>query len=314
MRGIGRRGAVDPGLTPPTAGGPAAFPGDLAAAADATAAGVRAAGLSAAASDGASPFVAALPTSGVAVFSAAAGPAAVAAWAPAAAATAGFATAGLAAPGWVAVAGFAAAAAAAGVWAAGCACCTGTRPPTARSAARSGARPAHSRRRFTSRAWEKYRAESTASPGMAAMPAYAPTCSINRTASTDPTLLGVAERNRGVRHPAPLRQHRHHCRKALGVARVHELLDLGERLLDPLRVERRALRNEDPVLAGRARPLVAVEQLLVQLLAWPAADDLDRHVAVGLATRELDHLACEVDDPDRFAHFEHVDLAAPAEL
>jgi hypothetical protein len=38
------------------------------------------------------------------------------------------------------------------------------------SRARSGARPAHSRRRFSSRACEKYSSESTARPKKAAMP------------------------------------------------------------------------------------------------------------------------------------------------
>ena len=42
------------------------------------------------------------------------------------------------------------------------------------SGARSGARPAHSRSRLTSRACEKYRAESTARPRTAARPAYEP--------------------------------------------------------------------------------------------------------------------------------------------
>jgi hypothetical protein len=39
---------------------------------------------------------------------------------------------------------------------------------------RSGARPAHSRSRFRSRAWEKYSAASTARPTTAANPAYDP--------------------------------------------------------------------------------------------------------------------------------------------
>src|SRR5438046_2957013 len=44
--------------------------------------------------------------------------------------------------------------AACAAWAA-CAACVAGRPPTWCSTARSGARPAHSRRRLTSRAWEK---------------------------------------------------------------------------------------------------------------------------------------------------------------
>ena len=46
------------------------------------------------------------------------------------------------------------------------------------SAARSGARPAHSRSRFTSRACAKYSSDRTASPTIAARPAYAPYFSI----------------------------------------------------------------------------------------------------------------------------------------
>jgi hypothetical protein len=44
------------------------------------------------------------------------------------------------------------------------------------SAARSGARPAHSRRRLSSRAWEKTSSESTAMPSSAANAAIAPIC------------------------------------------------------------------------------------------------------------------------------------------
>jgi hypothetical protein len=43
-----------------------------------------------------------------------------------------------------------------------------------RSAARSGARPAHSRRRLSSRAWEKQSSDSTAIPASAANAAMAP--------------------------------------------------------------------------------------------------------------------------------------------
>ncbi len=44
------------------------------------------------------------------------------------------------------------------------------------SAARSGARPAHSRRRFSSLAWEKNSSDSSATPAIAANAAIAPTC------------------------------------------------------------------------------------------------------------------------------------------
>ena len=58
--------------------------------------------------------------------------------------------------------------------AARCCCCAVALAAAIRassSAARSGARPAHSRRRLTSRACEKYRALSTARPMTAANPA-----------------------------------------------------------------------------------------------------------------------------------------------
>src|SRR3990170_4986840 len=40
------------------------------------------------------------------------------------------------------------------------------------------------------------------------------------------------------------------------------------------------------------------------------ADELDRHLPAGLLAREPDHLLGEVDDPDRLAHVEHVDVTA----
>ena len=54
--------------------------------------------------------------------------------------------------------------------------------------------------------------------------------------------------------------------------------------------------------------LVAVEQLLVQLLARARSDDLDLDVAVGVEARELDHRARQLDDPHRLAHVEHEHL------
>ena len=60
--------------------------------------------------------------------------------------------------------------------------------------------------------------------------------------------------------------------------------------------------------------LVAVEQLLVELLPGPAPDDLDVDVAVGVEARELDHRAGEVDDAHRLAHVEHEHLGAAAAI
>ena len=54
-------------------------------------------------------------------------------------------------------------------------------------------------------------------------------------------------------------------------------------------------------------------ELLVQLLARPRADELDRDVRPGLLAREADHRVGEVGDLHRLAHVEHVDLAAAAD-
>jgi hypothetical protein len=62
------------------------------------------------------------------------------------------------------------------------------------SAARSGARPAHSRRRLISRAWEKTSSERTAIPSSAANPAIAPT-SVNRFESESESASGVGIMN-----------------------------------------------------------------------------------------------------------------------
>ena len=61
----------------------------------------------------------------------------------------------------------------------------------------------------------------------------------------------------------------------------------------------------------RVDGLAVVPQLLVQLLARPRADELDRDVALGLLAREADHVPREVDDADRLAHVEDVDVARP---
>lgn len=64
-----------------------------------------------------------------------------------------------------------------GTW--GAACCTRAAAPAltrcSNSAARSGARPAHSRKRFSSRAWEKTSSERIAMASRAANAATAPT-------------------------------------------------------------------------------------------------------------------------------------------
>ena len=93
-----------------------------------------------------------------------------------------------------------------------------------------------------------------------------------------------------------------------GVALQHEQVDLGEHLLHDLRRERLALCPQDLLGGGRPRALVAVEQLLVQLLPRPAPDLLDLDVAVGVEAGELDHRPRQLDDPHRLAHVEHQHL------
>ena len=66
--------------------------------------------------------------------------------------------------------------------------------------------------------------------------------------------------------------------------------------------------QQDLLGRRRRRALVAVEQLLVELLPGRRADDLDLDVAVGLEARQLDHRAREVDDPHRLAHVQHEHL------
>src|SRR5215207_47236 len=196
------------------------------------------------------------------------------------------------------------------------------------SRARSGARPAHSRRRLSSRACEKYSSDSTARPKKAAMPTYTPYFSTwpwkesaSRTMCNEPLILGAVpagtrlQRNHraGIerrRHLAHGGQLTHLHRQGGGVAVEHEPSDLVERLLLPGRIEARMLGPEDLLRRRRLRPLVRVEQLLVQLLARPRADHLDRDVALGLQSGEPDHVVRQLHDPHRLAHLEHEDLAA----
>ena len=63
-------------------------------------------------------------------------------------------------------------------------------------------------------------------------------------------------------------------------------------------------------IAGGDGRLLAVEQLLVQLLARAQAGEADLDVLFGLQSRETDHLPREVDDLDRLAHIQDEDAAA----
>src|SRR5260221_12531427 len=69
-------------------------------------------------------------------------------------------------------------------------------------------------------------------------------------------------------------------REARRIAAVDDVLDARERLVDPVRVERRALGRDDLVRARRLGPLVGVVEVLVDLLARARTDDLDRDVHV----------------------------------
>src|SRR5437763_1183376 len=66
------------------------------------------------------------------------------------------------------------------------------------------------------------------------------------------------------------------------IALVDALLDAREGLLDPVGVQHRALGGDDLLGLGLARPLVGVEEVLVDLLARPRAHDLDGDVHVRL--------------------------------
>ncbi len=83
--------------------------------------------------------------------------------------------------------------------------------------------------------------------------------------------------------------------------------------VEPLGVDRRPARARDLRVRRRRDLLVRPPELLVQLLARPHADELDRDVALGLPAREPDHVARQVEDPDRVAHVEDEDLAAAAD-
>ena len=64
--------------------------------------------------------------------------------------------------------------------------------------------------------------------------------------------------------------------------------------------------------SSAARCSSTLKQLLVDLLARAGADELDRHVLVGLVAGEADHVAGQVEDPHRLAHLEHEDVARAA--
>src|SRR5581483_4260881 len=95
------------------------------------------------------------------------------------------------------------------------------------------------------------------------------------------------------------------------VAVLHEPLELRERLLEPVVVDRGAGGTHDLRVRGRAHLLALVPEHLVDLLAGEDAREDDRHLVL-VATGQPDHLLREVEDADRLAHVQHVDLAPAA--
>src|SRR5688572_4824764 len=175
------------------------------------------------------------------------------------------------------------------------------------SRVRSGARPAQSRSRRTSRACEKYSSASTASPRKAAIPTYAPTRSTSSTLLLRErldVLAGAVLRRRADRREDLAGELCQRLGEIGLVPALHQPLDPLEDLLDPLRLELDALGAQDAVRVRGDRTLARAEQLLAQLFACPCADDLDRDL-VGLVARQPDHVACEVDDLHLLAHLEH---------
>ena len=152
------------------------------------------------------------------------------------------------------------------------------------STARSGARPAQSRSRRTSRACEKYSRASTASPRKAAIPTYAPTRSTSSTLLLRERLDVLAG---AVLRPVPTDANTSRASSASAWARYASSRrstspsTRSKTLLDPLRLERDALGAQDAVRVRGDRPLARAEQLLAQLLAGPRADDLDRYLVRG---------------------------------
>lgn len=75
-----------------------------------------------------------------------------------------------------------------------------------------------------------------------------------------------------------------------------------------LEIDRLGRRDQDAVDHRRQASLVAIEQLLVELLAGAQAGERDLDVLVRAQAGEPDHLARDIDDPDRLTHVENEDL------
>src|SRR5581483_1110397 len=110
------------------------------------------------------------------------------------------------------------------------------------------------------------------------------------------------------RLPAHRAELRHHPER-VGVG--DEPLELAERLLEPLGIDRGAGGAHDLGVRGGPDHLAVVPEHLVHLLAGPRAGEDDRDLRL-VAARQADHLLCEIEDADRLAHVEHVHLPAAA--
>ena len=101
-----------------------------------------------------------------------------------------------------------------------------------------------------------------------------------------PLAVYVAIRAPGLSGTARAAASRETCSASTGASPSRTSRLIFEKVvLDPGRIERLAVGAEDLLRRSRLRALVGVEQFLVELLAGPGADDLDRDVALGLEAR-----------------------------
>ena len=185
----------------------------------------------------------------------------------------------------------------------------GQEPRAARgSAARSAPRPGAARRLAprprrggwrVSRACAKYSSTRIASPMIAAKPASAPTdddevVHRQRERQSTPSLAAVYVGGPGVHDQLA------EGRRCASVADAgspaqprpleHQQVDLVERALDPLRIERRRRSARTIFWAGvGCGRSYGLNRSSCELLARAGADDLDRDVALGLEPRQPDH-------------------------
>ena len=94
-----------------------------------------------------------------------------------------------------------------------------------------------------------------------------------------------------------------------GIAAAAGRLDGIDGIADRQQVGGARRGHQQPGMAGRHRGLVAVEQLLDQLLARTQAGVADRHVLVRPQPGKPDHLPRQIDDLHQPAHVEHEDAA-----